>query len=169
VDRHNIVSTQTRCSLKEAGWELHVVQSDIFAWLQQNNQIWDIIVTNLFLHHFSDTRVSRLLGGVSKVARVFVALEPKRSPLALAFSRCVALIGCNHVTRHDAPASVRAGFSGKELSRLWPAYGNWLVEEHRAGWFGHVFVARRAMQPCADPGRRDANGTEKKAFASERS
>ena len=166
VDRQNIVSTQTQLSLQDCGWEVRVAQADVFAWLrQQNNQVWDIIVTNLFLHHFNDEQVSRFLGGVSKITRMFVALEPRRSRLALAFSRCVGLLGCNHVTRHDAPASVRAGFSEKDLSRLWPRDENWALAEHRAGWFGHVFVARCTKPPCLDHARSDTDGTETKALA----
>jgi hypothetical protein len=39
--------------------------------------------------------------------------------------------------------SVRAGFSGRELSALWPK-GDWLLEERHAGLFSHLFTARRA-------------------------
>jgi len=59
------------------------------------------------------------------------------------FSRAVGLIGCNRVTRHDAPASVRAGFTGRELSQLWPEPESWLLEERAAGPFSHLFVAQR--------------------------
>jgi hypothetical protein len=52
------------------------------------------------------------------------------------------LIGCNAVTRHDAAASVRAGFAGRELSALWPARPGWRLREGRAGLFSHLFVAR---------------------------
>jgi len=59
------------------------------------------------------------------------------------FSRLLRLIGCNRVTRHDAPISVRAGFTGQELSQLWPAGQGWLLEERPAGWFSHLFIAQR--------------------------
>jgi hypothetical protein len=39
--------------------------------------------------------------------------------------------------------SVRAGFSGNELSALWPADGGWQLTERRAGHFSHLFIARR--------------------------
>jgi hypothetical protein len=54
-------------------------------------------------------------------------------------------IGCNDVTRHDAVASVRAGFRDGQLSALWPA-GPWKLTERGAGLFSHLFVARR-MSP----------------------
>lgn len=144
VDRHNIVSPQTTDALARLGWDLRISQADVFDWLeQQNDREWDVIAANLFLHHFTEAQLARLLQEVGRITRFFVALEPRRSSLALVFSRCVRLIGCNHVTRHDAPASVRAGFSGDELSGLWSADENWAIEERQAGWFGHVFVARR--------------------------
>ena len=55
-------------------------------------------------------------GGASarggEATRVFIAVEPRRSGRGLFFSRLLWLIGCNQVTRHDAPVSVRAGFAG---------------------------------------------------------
>jgi hypothetical protein len=101
------------------------------------------MVANLFLHHFSAAQLVELLGGAARRARVFVALEPRRSGWALAVSRMIWLIGCNDVTRHDAPVSVRAGFAGRELSRLWPADAGWSLVERRAGPFSHLFVAQR--------------------------
>ena len=75
----------------------------------------------------------------------FIALEPRRSSWSFALSRQLWAIGCNRVTRHDAPVSVRAGFSGNELSRLWPQNGKWRLQERPAGWFSHLFLARREV------------------------
>ena len=54
-------------------------------------------------------------------------------------AKLVGLIGCNSVTRHDAVVSVRAGFTNRELSDLWPTQGAWLLQEQRAGLFSHLF------------------------------
>jgi hypothetical protein len=154
VERQNILSRGTQDALERLGWQLRVAEADVLAWLpQQNSQVWDVMLANLFLHHFTDVQLSKLLAEASQVTRFFVALEPRRSSLALVFSRCVRLIGCNHVTRHDAPASVRAGFSGKELSQLWPDDENWALEEHQVGLFGHLFVARSLKQTCRSHAR----------------
>jgi hypothetical protein len=75
-----------------------------------------------------------------------VACEPRRNLFALAASHLVFALGANHVTRHDAVASVRAGFAGRELSALWPPAGrnsSWDLTERHALPFGHLFVARR--------------------------
>jgi hypothetical protein len=44
-----------------------------------------------------------------------------------------------------ANVSVRAGFTGRELSRLWPRDENWELHETAAGLFSHLFVARRRI------------------------
>jgi hypothetical protein len=48
-------------------------------------------------------------------------------------------IGANDVTLHDAAASVRAGFKGAELSRLWPTGYTDQIDERGIGPFTHVF------------------------------
>ena len=68
-----------------------------------------------------------------------VATEPLRTPLSYLAARAVGAIGANAVTRHDAPASVRAGFHGAELSRLWPGMVGF---EGGRGPFTHGFAAR---------------------------
>ena len=92
---------------------------------------------------FGDHQLQKLLLGASRRARAFVAVEPRRSPRALFFSLLVGCIGCNRVTRHDAPVSVRAGFAGGELSALWPTAEGWALTERPVGCFGHIFVAHK--------------------------
>jgi hypothetical protein len=40
---------------------------------------------------------------------------------------------------------VQAGFTGRELSALWPKSGQWELLERRAGLFSHLFIARRKV------------------------
>jgi hypothetical protein len=100
-------------------------------------------VANLFLHHFSDTDLAELLELSATQSRCLVALEPRRSARAWLGSWSLGLLGCNRVTRHDAPASVRAGFARTELSDLWPSASRWRLEEKPVGLFSHLFVAGR--------------------------
>jgi len=102
-----------------------------------------VVIANLFLHHFEDTRLKELLRMIAGRARSFVAIEPRRARWPLFCCRWLWVIGCNSVTRHDAAVSVRAGFAGNELSALWPAGANWQLVERRAGPFSHLFVAQR--------------------------
>jgi hypothetical protein len=142
VDRAPILERATARALAGLGWKAIPEQCDALAFLQACGR-FDAIIANLFLHHFDAGSLSRLLGLVAARTALFIACEPARSRLALAASRLVGLLGCNDVTRHDAVASVRAGFSGRELSRAWPRSPGWRLHETPVRPFTHLFVARR--------------------------
>ena len=148
VDRHRAMGRETREGFTAVSWRLEAVQADIFDWLESHEiAADDIVIANLFAHHFDEVQLTALLRGVAGGAQAFIAAEPWRSLCSLGFSKLVGMLGCNRVTRHDAPSSVRAGFREKELSRLWPDTTGWRLEERRAGAFSHLFVARRKPPP----------------------
>ena len=140
LDLQKNVSIETLAAFSKLGWHAEAVVADVFDWPQTSGEI---VIANLFLHHFENERLTELLRVISKRAKLFVAIEPRRASLPLFFSRLLWAIGCNGVTRHDAVVSVRAGFSGKELSALWPDKQNWELTERRAGLFSHLFVAQK--------------------------
>ena len=141
VDRQPVVSAKTTARYAEQDCRICVEAADVFEWLSQQTSTYDAIVANLFLHHFDPPGLTRMFTLASQHTKIFVACEPRRARLALAGSHMLGFLGCNDVTRHDAVLSVRAGFSGKELSPLWPAREDWIIEERRAGLFSHLFVA----------------------------
>lgn len=144
VDQQSLVGAETRAGFNALGWELETVKADVFDWLRSESSGGNqVIVANLFLHHFSGQRLSGLLHHAAAKAKLFVACEPRRTLLPLTVSRLLGLIGCNSVTRHDAVISVRAGFNGSELSALWPESGTWQLSERPTGVFSHIFVAAR--------------------------
>ncbi len=163
LDRHKVVQAQTVAALASLGWETELLQRDVLEWAGKDGATrWDAVMANLFLHHFTDAELVKLFAATHRRTSLFVAVEPRRSAFALLFSQFVGVIGCKAVTRHDAPISVRAGFAGQELSRLWPSDPEWKLEERRAGLFGHLFVARKtgpllpvgnAGDPCRGPSR----------------
>ena len=117
---------------------------DLFDWLATvENQRWDVVCTALFFHHFSSLELVRLMSSIASRTRVFFCCEPRRSSLALAGSHVLGLLGAGPVTRHDAVASVRAGFLAQELTSLWPNLQQWQLEEYAAGLFSHAFLAVR--------------------------
>ena len=115
---------------------------DVLDYLRQPEKL-DAIVCNLFLHHLDADVLSDVLALAAERAPLFVACEPRRARIALQASRMLWVLGCNEVTRHDAVVSVRAGFTGKELSAAWPP-GNWQLEERVAWPFTHLFVAHES-------------------------
>jgi hypothetical protein len=143
VDRAPAVPDATLHAFRALGWKAALAAEDAFAFLRRPGVRLDAIVANLFLHHFDERRLGELLALAAARAPRFIACEPRRSAPALAASRLVGLLGCNDVTRHDAVASVRAGFRGQELSSAWPRHPAWQLREGRAWPFGHVFLAER--------------------------
>ena len=144
LDRRAAISPETRNAFGALGWRTETREADILDWLARPTAAtYDVLIANLFLHHFRDAQLAGLLRAAAGSARAFVAVEPRRWGPSLFFSHWLWLIGCGRVTRHDAVVSVRAGFAGHELSRLWPADASWELQERPAGWCSHLFVARR--------------------------
>lgn len=134
-DRQDIVAPETRRAFAALDWRIDVRRGDIFDALPPA----DIITANLFLHHFDQPALARLLALASGAAPAFVACEPRRSLFALLGAHLVWALGANSVTRHDAVASVRAGFAGHDLSALWPP--GWAMQEQAVFPFTHLFRA----------------------------
>jgi hypothetical protein len=143
ADQHDIVSDGTRHAFQHLGWRCEVYQGDVFDTLERLDGDGTLVTANLFLHHLDDESLARLFALAVSRAHGLVACEPRRGCFALAASRMVFMLGCNHVTRHDAVASVRAGFAGRELAALWPDRIGWTLEEWPAFPFSHCFTARR--------------------------
>ena len=157
LDRHDVLRAETRAGFAALEWEIEMLTGEVLEWVEQpasldalasdgkkGSPLFDAVVANLFLHHFSEAQLLKMFAGLSAQTNLVVAVEPQRSWMALALSKSVGLIGCNYVTRHDAVTSVQAGFAGQELSRLWPAAQGWQFQEHPVGVCAHLFVAQRS-------------------------
>lgn len=144
LDQQPVISEATLASLKECAAEVEVVTADVFTYLSAASMPRvELVTTNLFLHHFTDERLRELLALIATKADAFIACEPRRAAFARFNARLLGLIGCNHVTRHDAVVSVEAGFTGGELGQLWHDSAAWRIHEGSAGFFSHRFGARR--------------------------
>ena len=152
LDRQSLVSQATIASYAEMNWSATAQVSDVFDWAARGEYSrgatgaarWDVIVSNLFLHHFEGRQLHSLLAGIASRTERFFACEPHRGWLALAASHLVGAIGANAVTREDAVLSVHAGFRAGELSHAWPgSSAGWTLDEYPAGLFSHCFFAQR--------------------------
>ena len=139
LDLQKTIAAKTLTAFGGIGWQAESVTANVFDWPKPDS---DVVVSNLFLHHFECARLSALLCQISENTKLFVALEPRRGRWPLFCSRLLWAIGCNEVTQHDAEISVRAGFTGTELTGLWPVKRGWTLTERPAGAFGHLFIAR---------------------------
>ena len=154
LDRLALVRDDTIQQFAALGWTTDVLVLDVMDWAhaavdarQESSAMhWDLIIANLFLHHFVDGELSLLMAAIARRAERFVACEPRRSWLPVIGSRMVGAIGANAVTRTDAVLSVKAGFSGHELTTLWNrsiSADQWQLHEYSAGLFSHCFQAKR--------------------------
>ena len=145
LDRQPIVDAATIAAYAAAGWQAQPVIADVMDWAGgDDDERWDLVVANLFLHHFDAEPLRRLLSACARRADALAACEPRRSRFALAASHLIFFLGANAVTRHDGVLSVRAGFVGAELGAAWPgAAAAWRVEEYDDGLFTHCLVASR--------------------------
>jgi len=148
-DKQDIVTRATRDAFAALRWRVETSATDVFDFLSNaRSSDVDIVTSNLFLHHFVDEQLVRLLASVAQLARLMVVCEPRRAKFVVRASRLLWAVGFSDVGVHEAVVSARAGFRGKELSALWPPQGHWELQEQAAGLFSHHFVAQR-MSPLA--------------------
>lgn len=152
LDRLMLVAADTSVAFARLGWSVEILSVDVLDWAAAPlpphlPPRWDLIVTNLFLHHFDDPRLPDLLSAIAARCNSFIACEPRRAPLALVGSHLIGALGVSRVTREDAVLSVHAGFRDAELSAVWQTDPDWQLEEHATGLFSHFFsAARRASR-----------------------
>jgi hypothetical protein len=116
-------------------------------WRQGDFRQWageirgGVMVANLFLHHLSDDELARL-GSLADRFRVLLFTEPHRSEEALWMAdRILPLVG--EATRHDMPASIRAGFLERELPEALGLGPDWRVREQPTWRGGNRVLAWR--------------------------
>jgi ubiquinone/menaquinone biosynthesis C-methylase UbiE len=86
---------------------------------------FDFVHCSLFLHHFGNAGVVKLLSNFAEVARrAVVVTDLERHPLAYYFLPLTKWIfGWDRITLHDGPISVEAAFHADELRNLARAAG----------------------------------------------
>jgi len=112
--------------------DIHWIAGDFFQTLHDLEA--DTCVGSLILHHFPESAL-RDLGVRLQSFRRLIFCEPLRSRLPLALSNLSSgLVG--EVTRHDMPASIRAGFRPGELPALLGLDSRkWIIRES-SDWRG---------------------------------
>ncbi len=100
---------------RPAGWPCESVwmQGDVLAsaWPEA-----EIVVANLFLHHFDPASLAQLGARLSAKCRVVLASEPARRRRHLVQGALLSVLALlSRVTRHDMRISIRAGFLSNEL------------------------------------------------------
>ena len=161
LDRVDLLDGTTRAGYAAAGWTATPHTLDALDWARRQDgestadgsgkPLWDLVVANLFLHHFEAEDLQLLLAAIARRSQAFLACEPRRSGWALAGSHWIGALGAGSVTRADAVTSVHAGFCGQELSALWAPRAGWALAERPAGLFSHCFRAERTARTATEP------------------
>lgn len=117
------------------GWDLLPAPEGLpanMSWMKQDLQEgWGTVAADalagvMILHHFSDDAL-RAFGQSLSRFRVLCFCEPWRTRPTLALAGLLSPV-VGEVTRHDMPASIRAGFRPGELADLL-SLRDWSVEE----------------------------------------
>ena len=80
---------------------------------------FDVVMCNLFLHHFSGAEARKMLHGLAEMAsRAVLINDLERRFLPYFFIRIAWPFARSRVTRHDGAASVRQAYTRQELGEL---------------------------------------------------
>lgn len=107
----------------------------------------EVIIANHILHQFNDADLAALGKRIRhSPARLLILNETARRPLHRWQARATALLGFNYVSRHDALASVAAGFCGQELPTLLGLRPDQWTIDTRSTWLGaYRLLAQRRI------------------------
>lgn len=95
----------------EAAW----TQGDLFLQPLPDSEV---LIANLFLHHFTDEQLRVLGSRISPRTRLILAAEPERRWIHSVMGRFFCWLAELHpITQFDMQVSIRAGFRGDELAR----------------------------------------------------
>lgn len=151
LDAQPLITQEIIRRYSELGWTAVASVQDVSEWAAGASREdrdsgspvrWDLVIANLFLHHFDGAQLCGLLRAIADRSDRFLACEPRRARLSLVGSHLIGVLGTNAVTREDAVLSVHAGFRGSEITALWSNVGEqWKVREYAAGLFSHCFSA----------------------------
>ena len=126
--------------------ELGRVAADAFA-LPFRNESFDLVISNLFLHHCPEERVPELLKGLSSSAREAVLINDlERSWILDFFLSLILPLAKSRLTKHDGLVSVRQAYTRRELESLVTKSGFIDYEIIRLPYFrmGLILWKRRA-------------------------
>ena len=107
----------------------------------------EIVLANLFLHHFQTEQLRALGERLSPETRLLIAAEPARQFVHTILGRLFcALTRLHPITRYDMQVSIRAGFRENELSELLGLGPEWETTASSRPFGAYRFVARRRSE-----------------------
>lgn len=140
ISERNLRIARTRLGI--AG-EIKLIRADSLR-LPFRDRSFDFVTASLFLHHFQDEDVVRLLASFSRVARRAVIINDLvRNLIPYYFARLTGpVLATSFLTRNDGPVSVLRGFTAGEMKDLAGRAGLRQVEVKRVFPYRLSLVAR---------------------------
>jgi 2-polyprenyl-3-methyl-5-hydroxy-6-metoxy-1,4-benzoquinol methylase len=116
ISERNLRIARTRLGVSR---EIHFVRGDSLK-LPFAARSFDFVTASLFLHHFHDEEVVRLLSDFARVARRAVIVNDLvRNMVPYYFARLTGpILATSFLTRNDGPISVLRGFTAGEMKSL---------------------------------------------------
>ena len=95
------------------------INSDAF-YLPFKNNSYDLVHVALFLHHFNEDQIKKLLNEFLRISKNGIIINDlQRSYLALLGIKLLTILfSKSEMVKHDAPISVKRGFSKSDLINL---------------------------------------------------
>ncbi|HET7839997.1 MAG TPA: methyltransferase domain-containing protein [Terriglobia bacterium] len=98
--------------------EVPAIAADVFQ-LPFGENAFDVVMCNLFFHHFSGEGAVSLLRALAKIARGAVIINDLERHFLPYMFICIAYpFAHSRITRNDGPASVRQAYTRQELQRF---------------------------------------------------
>ena len=104
--------------LSESYPEVSFKKEDIFSEAFQETEC-DIVLATLFLHHFKEDEILRLLAHLSDKARVGIVVNDlQRSEIAYGLFKLLSIAISNHMIKQDGLISILRAFKREELEHM---------------------------------------------------
>ena len=114
----NIHTVNYAKSLSKSYPNIHYVHCDIFSE-EFEAMKYDIILSTLFLHHFSESQLSKFLSGVLNKASIGIVVNDlHRNPIAYYLFNALCLAIPNKMINEDGLTSILKGFKRNELEDI---------------------------------------------------
>jgi ubiquinone/menaquinone biosynthesis C-methylase UbiE len=116
ISERNLRISKTRLGVSS---EVHLVQADSLK-LPFAARSFDFVTASLFLHHFRDEDVVKLLADFGRIAkRAVIVNDLVRNLVPYYFARVAfPIMAASFLTRNDGPVSVLRGFTAEEMNEL---------------------------------------------------
>ena len=116
ISERNLSVSRSRLNVSA---DIHLVQADSLN-LPFASRSFDFVTASLFLHHFRDEDVVRLLADFGRIAKRAVLVNDLiRNLVPYYFTRIAfPLLGTSFLTQNDGPVSVLRAFTAEEMKDL---------------------------------------------------